>query len=147
MILTKTQSQKEKKLFNNNFAIFIVNKDKKRKILDLTINEWLKKELKDLYVFEIDIKKEEELRNKILQYLNNFEYFIIIYNNTPFITKNLVLSIIEYAYVKKIKACKLFSGAVFESKYFILNKEIIYDNFYMQNQENFFVVENVNYNQ
>jgi len=142
MILTETLVEKTKKIEGFNAVIIILNTTKNKKILGLTCTEWLQRELKGYPLYVLNPSNNENIREKIIPCVQNYDYFILIYNNTPFITKELVNNVIEYVWFKNSNACKLYSGAVYKSKYYLTNNEIVYDNFYMQNQDLFAFVEN-----
>ncbi|MBE5735001.1 MAG: hypothetical protein E7361_00915 [Clostridiales bacterium] len=141
MYEVETLVQKSINKINVSCAIIIVNKYKKVKILGLTISEWLKREFSNNPVFEIDLKAKDDLRSKVLPYCNNFDYIMIIYNNTPYITKSIVAKVIEYVSIKQSNACKLHSGAVYNSRYYVSNPNCMFDNFYMQGEDAFVSVE------
>ncbi len=140
-MLTETLVEKTKKIEKISFAIFIINKLKNKKVLGLTTTEWLKKEFVGLPLYIIDNNNDDNIKEKIKPYAINYDYIFIINNNTPFITKNLIDNIMEYIWFKNSLACKLYLGAVYKTSYYLATNEINYDNFYMQNQEQFAIVE------
>ncbi len=141
-MVTETVQQKITTSATASFAIIIVKAYKDIKILDRTISEWLTDEMQSIPTFVINkVNNDADLRQQINLYCKNFDYFITLYNNTPYITKNLIMHIMEYVTAKKSNACKLFSGFVCNSKYFVSNSNIVYDNFYMQAQDRFATID------
>ena len=142
MVETRTQLKYANDSIILKTCIIIVNNNKKCKILDMTIDQWLQQELTKYDVFVVDCKNGENLKEKIAIYLKNYNYFMIIYNNTPFITEEVVDRIFDYIAIKDAKACKLYSGAVYEVKNYLRYDNVMYDCFYMQDQECFRLIEN-----
>ncbi len=132
-------TQKIKRL--SNFAIFIINNKKGRKVLDMTLTEWLQKELNCYPLYVIDHKEGEDIKEKIGLYCNNYEYIFVLYDKTPFVNKNLIETLIEYVSTKGSKACKLPCGAIYMTSYYLGSGNINYDSIYMNNQELFTIIE------
>ena len=78
MIITETCVQKENIAKKLNCAIFIINKNKPKKILDLTTTEWLQKELNSFSVFVLESSQSKKLNDLINPYLIS-----ITTDNTP----------------------------------------------------------------
>ena len=141
MIITETCITKQQKSTQVRLAVFIVNKGKtQKKILDLTTTEWLQKEFQSYTTFVIDCYPNMQLKDSITPYLQNFDYFVIIYNDTPYLTNNIIDKIFEYVVIKNSKACKLYSGAVYNTSYYLSNNDIMFDSFYLQNEDCFRVI-------
>lgn len=129
------------KSLNKSFAICIANISNKTKILDLKPCEWLKNELKDFPTFVFDLKQSDNLREILKLYIKNFDNFLLIYSNTPLITKNLVKHLQEYVSIKSCDFCKLPNGFVANTKYFLSNDKLSYDSIYTQNLDEFVTIE------
>ncbi len=140
MYQVETAVSKDIKKARARIAIVIVNRVKKIKILGLTISEWLRRELAGYTLYEVDIKANDSIKDKLAVYCANCDYIMIINNNMPYITASLVDNILEYVVLKGSNACKLFSGAIYNTKSFLNSSELCYDNFYMQSQEAFLEV-------
>ena len=63
---------------------------------------------------------------------------MLIYSSTPLITKKTVDQLVEYVSYKSSKCCKLPSGLIADTNYFINNSyNLFFDSIYSQNTNEF----------
>ena len=124
-----------------SIAICVANISKNKKIHDLKLCDWITNELKGLPVFVFDLKKSDNLKDIIAIYAKNFDKFMLIYSNTPLITKKTVLELFEYVTYKNCTCCKLPNGIIANTSYFLTNKDLFFDSIYSQNQQDFIQIE------
>lgn len=143
--MLKTKTEIEKEILKEKEKIFIIilkPSNNKLKILNRQLHEWLSLAVKNFPFVVLQIKENSDIKKLISAYLKNFEYTIVLYSYTPLITSETIDSIADYIIYKKINACKLSVGMAFKNSYFLQDK-FEYDNIYLQNENDFYIVENI----
>ena len=77
---------------------------------------------------------------EIKPYLNNCEYTLVLYSDTPLITKRTILEILEFVYYKGINVCKFNRGYCFKTEYIKRVSEIFSAQDYTFEEEDFVTV-------
>ena len=72
----------------------------------------------------------------------NSKYSIILFSNTPLITKPTILKIMEYVIVKKINACKFNGGFAFNNEYLHSSEKIMFDSFLPLDNNELLIINN-----
>lgn len=73
-------------------------------------------------------------------YLNNKEYTLVLYSDTPLITKHTLLEILDFVYYKGINVCKFNRGYCFKTEYIKRISEIFSATEYTFCEEDFTIV-------
>lgn len=92
--------------------------------------------------FEIIDYNNEPIKELIKNFINGYDYVIILYSYCPLIQNKTLKQIVDYICYKQIKACKLGVGYAYDVKYYLAENNIIFDSIYSFDDEDFYVVEN-----
>ena len=83
--------------------------------------------------------EKETVLGKIKPFLGKSEYTLVLFADTPLITKNNVLNILDFAKAKGLNVCKLTRGWVFKTEYIKRVDEIYSPSIYYFQEEDFMV--------
>lgn len=113
------------------------------KILGLSLSDWVKFACEDIPSFCVDFDKSENVLDFAKKHIDfAYDYTIILFANTPLVTHELLLNIIEYCEIKNINLCTLHSGYVVKNEYLKENSKYFVDSIYSDGIEDFYLVEN-----
>ena len=140
-MLTETLRKIEIK-FKDDSLIFYLLSDKNANTMlcGRSMIDWVKEATKDFSYIEFDYdgsNLQDFMRNRLV----NAKYSVILFSNTPLLTKLSLLKIVEYITTKEIKACKFNGGFAFNTEYLKIAKEIQFDSFLPLETEDFLVVD------
>jgi len=76
----------------------------------------------------------------ILPYLKDTEYSLVLFSDTPLMTKSNILNILDFVKSKDLNVCKLTRGWVFKNEYIKRNQEIYAPTTYYFEEEDFMMV-------
>ncbi len=139
----KTEIIKEKDA-TDIFVIILKDLTKKNfKILGEYEHEWVGNAVKSYNTTTIDYDGSVDVKQLIKPILTNAHFTVVLFSNTPLLTQETMRDIVEYITVKNTNACKLPSGYVFKTIYLKNAFEIIFDSFYMKNEQDFYEVESI----
>lgn len=111
-------------------------------ILGKSMVNWVLDAVNEFSVTEVECEINSPIIDLARKYLKGGKYTIILYSDTPLITKNTINDIITYALSKELKVCKLMRGFVFETEY-LKNTDKFYSiNTYTFNEQDFLPVLN-----
>jgi len=82
-------------------------------------------------------EKEDDVLSKIKPYLKETEYSIVLYSDTPLITKANILNILDFVKTKGLNVCKLTRGWVFKNEYIKRVDEVYAPSTYYFEEEDF----------
>lgn len=141
MIDVKLETKKLKTIDDNSIIIVVLKTKKSFELLGCDCCDWVidavKKHSYAVVDYDggdiVDIAKKSTFSSKYVMFLTS---------NMPLLTENDIDRLIEYCLIKRVKACKFWGGAVFESEYISKTTSVFYDSVYTQNEENFYIVEN-----
>lgn len=130
---------------NNSIIVYLLNLKNdtisSTKLYGLSMLEWVKKSLSDIPYIELDYDNSD-LIDFLKPKLVNAKYSVILFSNTPLITKVSMLKIMEYVIVKDVNACKFSGGFAFKTEYLKTAKKVVFDSFLPLDNEEFMVVDN-----
>lgn len=81
--------------------------------------------------------EKESVLGKIKPFLANGEYTLVLFADTPLVTKNTILNILDYVKTKGLNVCKLTRGWVFKTEYIKRVDEIYSPSIYYFQEEDF----------
>ncbi len=81
--------------------------------------------------------EKESLLGKIKPFLAEGEYTLVLFADTPLITKNTILNILDYVKTKGLNVCKLTRGWVFKTEYIKRVDDIYSPSVYYFQEEDF----------
>lgn len=132
---------KQIKSNDESVVVLILNENKKYTILGKDMIDWVAQAVSNFSCVCADYNGEDILKfTKSFSFKHN--YIVVLFDKIPLITKNTINHLIEYCKFKNIKACKLSGGYVFNGAYLNASENLYYDSVYLQNQEDFYLVEN-----
>ncbi len=126
---------------NSDVAVLILNENKGYKILGKNMLDWVVEATSDYTCFCADYKDEDVVKFA-KEHLVECEYFIVIFDKLPLLTKESFNKLMEYCLVKKINVCKFSGGYVFNLNYLKKVENLFVDSVYILDQESFYLVEN-----
>ena len=91
-----------------------------------SVKDWVKLATANANILEIEARKTDDILSLIRPKLNEKKYTVVLYADTPLLTKKTFLEILEYVKIKEISTLKLTRGYVFETSY-IKELEKIYN--------------------
>ncbi len=122
----------------NNPAFKLANKNSYDiSILGKSMLDWVKNAVNNYNVCEVECEVESSIFEVVKPYLKNSKYTIILYADTPLITKNTINDILTYVTGKGLKVCKLNRGFVFDTEYLKTCEKIYSLNTYSFNEQDF----------
>ena len=135
--------------FSANFIILCENDNYQRNeqlykntVCGLSIAEWVAMACDGKPIF-LNISEKDNFLNLIRPYINEKEYMVVLYANTPLLTKTHLNDLICYIKRKRFNACKLKKGYILKSEY-VMDVDSIYSNFlYDFESDDFFEVNTV----
>lgn len=83
--------------------------------------------------------EDENIITMIRPYVRNTEYSLVLYSDTPLVTKSNILNILDFAKSKGLNVCKLTRGWVFNNEYIKHVDEIYAPSTYYFEEEDFMV--------
>lgn len=99
----------------------------KTSVCGLSFPEWVALSCENKPVF-LSVTGNENILELTRPYVNNSEYIVVLYANTPLITKSHLNDMLSFVARKRFNACKLKKGYILRSE-FVLEAEAIYSNF------------------
>lgn len=139
-MLTETLKIKNKSTENNSMIIFILNNGDNTLLCGRSMVDWVKKATFNFPTIEFDYNGED-LVGFLKPRLVNSKYVVVLFSNTPLITKASVIKIVEYVQFKAIKACKFNGGFAFDVDYLKSEKDIKFDSYLPIDNDDFLVVD------
>ena len=128
----------------NNPAFKLTNKNSYDiSILGKSMLEWVKNAVNEYNVCEVECDATSSIFEVTKPYLKNSKYTIILYVDTPLITKNTINDILTYVTSKGLKVCKLNRGFVFDTQYLKTCEKIYSLNTYSFNEQDFMPAVNM----
>lgn len=122
-----TMPKKEQTISNKNsisvIILLVKNKNllvKKPYEIDLlgkTMLDWVKLACSDYKTTLVDYDAEQEVVQLIKPYLDQSDYTMVFYSDTPLLKKSTVNDIVDYVLVKQPTVCKLTRGYVFNTAF------------------------------
>jgi len=85
-------------------------------------------------------EKEGTVVGTILPYLKDTEYSLVLFSDTPLMTRANILNILDFVKSKDLNVCKLTRGWVFKNEYIKRNQEIYAPTTYYFEEEDFMMV-------
>lgn len=119
-----------------------VEKPYELSIMGRTMLDWVKRASSTFATKEIDYLDGGDLIKTIKPHLQNEDYTVVLYSDTPLLKKKTIDDIVDYAVTKGVSVCKLQRGFVFKTEYIKTAKEVCScePNFF--DEEDFIVVNN-----
>lgn len=128
----------------NNPAFKLTNKNSYDiSILGKSMLDWVKNAVNDYNMCEVECDATSSIFEVTKPYLKNSKYTIILYADTPLITKNTINDILTYVTGKGLKVCKLNRGFVFDTEYLKTCEKIYSLNTYSFNEQDFMPAVNM----
>jgi bifunctional N-acetylglucosamine-1-phosphate-uridyltransferase/glucosamine-1-phosphate-acetyltransferase GlmU-like protein len=118
-------------LLVNNESYHTTKKSYEHTLFGKSIKEWVRLALLDAPVIEVEAKKTDDILSLIKPHLTENKYTVVLYSDTPLLTKKTFLEILEYVKIKQLSTLKLTRGYVFKTEYIkelekIYNPQIAY---------------------
>ena len=114
----------------------------KEDLMGETSSSLVKKALNGYKIKEVNASTSDNLVDLVRQNIEDEDYIIVLYANTPLIKEESVSDALSYATTKNLDYCKLYHGAIFKTEA-VKNNKIEYTaeaNFL--NKEDFFAIFN-----
>lgn len=112
------------------------------KVCGITIAKWVAMACESKPIF-LNVSSEENILDLLRPYANEKEYIVVLYANTPLITKTHLKDLLGYVSRKRFNACKLKRGYIIKSEY-VLDADALYSNFaYDLSTNDFFEVKTI----
>lgn len=129
---------------NNPVFKLVGKKSYDIELLGKSMLNWVKLSVQEYNVTEIECGIDSTILDTVKPYLKDGKYTVILYSDTPLITKNTINDIITYVMAKGLKVCKLNRGFVFETEYLKTCEKIYSLNTYSFNEQDFMPAINFN---
>jgi len=113
------------------------------KVSGLSLAEWVAMACESRPVF-ITINKNEKFLNLIKPYMENNDYTIVLYADTPLVSKTHLKDLLGYVERKRLNVCKLKRGYILKNEYISQVDEIYSSLVYDLSSNDFFQVSNFN---
>lgn len=122
--------QTEKKLsviilLTKNSAFVGNEKPWELKLLGKSMKEWVTMSCNNYRIRYVEYDGKQDVVEVAKQNLDDTEYTMVLYSDTPLIRKKTVEEILDYCFVKNMSVCKLTRGYVFNNE-FLKNADKIY---------------------
>lgn len=88
-------------------------------------------------------REGENVLDVIKPYLSDADYSVVLYSNTPLVTKNHIKDLLGFVMTKRMNACKLKKGYVFNNAYISNVDEVYSVDTYDFSSNDFFEVESI----
>ena len=111
-------------------------------ILGKSMLDWVKLAVCDFNISEIECDMSSSIFDVVKPYLKNSKYTMILYADTPLVTKNTISDIVTYVVGKGLKVCKLSRGYVFDTEYLKTCEKVYSLSTYSFNESDFLPVIN-----
>lgn len=125
-----------------NILVLVLKCGKDYDILGCKCSEWVVDAVSD-YNYLVVEYDNSDLFQFAKKYANGVDIVVLLSANMPLLTKNTFSNLIDYCIFKDIKACKFGGGAVYNVSYLNTAKSVFYDSVYSQNEDQFYIVENI----
>lgn len=106
-------------------------------------HKWVESAVKSSKSVTVDYDGSEDVKQWVKPWLTNARYTMILFSNTPLFTPETFEDIKNFIAIKNIDACKLPSGYAFKTAYLKEARDIMFDSFYMQNEQDFYELETI----
>ena len=128
-----------------SISVIILNKTNKKiyssSLLGKTMAEWVLSAVRGYNHKIVDYDTRVDSKEFIKAYLEPTDYTLVLYSNTPLITKGVIQSVIEYVTTKESKATKLPVGYMVNNNYLKSVKDIMFDSVYNFHFDSFYEVD------
>ncbi len=125
-----------------NIFVFVLQGKKDYEILGCKCSQWTIDAIND-YNYALVEYDNSDLFDFAKKHTINTDYVVLLSASMPLLTKNVFNHLVEYCVFKGIKACKFWGGAVYDVGYLKSTKTVFYDSVYSQNEDQFYIVENI----
>ena len=144
MLDIKVQKKIIPSIVQKTINVIILNKCAK-KIYDSTVlgkpmQAWVENSVKDYHYTTLDYDGKIESKNFIKPHITPSDYTLVLYSNTPLLTKGVISHLVEFVTLKESVACKLPVGYMVQTEYLLKAKEIMFDSVYNFNIEAFYEI-------
>ncbi len=150
---TEIVEEKTFTLFDRKVQVIILNINNEKsnlpkptyevQILGKSMTKWVEDSMKDYPVTVINALMENDVTTVIAPYLTDSDYTVVLYCDTPLLTKDTIENALDYVSAKGMQVCKLDRGYIFSTQY-VKNADKIYaPKAYSFNPDEFFAVTNV----
>ena len=112
-------------------------------ILGKSISNWVVDAMQDYPVTVVNASIENDVTSVINPYLKESDYVVVLYCDTPLITRETVDNALDYVCAKSMQVCKLDRGYIFSTEYIRTAEKIYSPKAYSFNPDEFFAVTNV----
>lgn len=92
----------------------------------------------------LKVNDDDEIISLIRPYLNGAEYSVVLYANTPLVTKKHIADLLGFVQRKRMNVCKLKRGYVFKNEFIERADEFFSIDTYNFASNDFFEVKNLN---
>ena len=113
-------------LLIDNEAYKTTKKSYEHELFGKTILDWVKVAVSGTSIKEVKANKTDDVLTTIKPHLSDKKYTVVLYSDTPLLTKKTFLEVLEYVKIKELSTLKLTRGFVFETEY-IKNIDKIYN--------------------
>ena len=112
---------------NSSISAIILYEDNLRDIykedlMGKSSPELVKNSLKGLKIREVNVQKNDALIDIVKKNVENEDYVIVLYANTPLIREETISDALSYATTKSLDYCKLYHGAIFKVEAVKINR-------------------------
>ena len=130
---------------NSSISAIILYEDNLRDIykedlMGKSSPELVKNSLKGLKIREINVQKNDALIDIVKKNVENEDYVIVLYANTPLIREETISDALSYATTKSLDYCKLYHGAIFKVEAVKINRIEYISEANFLNKEDFFAI-------
>lgn len=143
----QVEVEEKKEIYKSSPEVFvIILKDLSSahfKVLGEEQYKWLENAVQSYKYLTVDYDGSLDVKQLIKPLLTNAQFTIVLFSNTPLFTSETMEEIVDYITFKDINACKLPSGYAFNTMYLKNANEIMFDSFYMKNEQDFYELEHI----
>lgn len=125
-----------------NIFVLVLKDKKDYEILGCKCSQWVVDAVSTCNYAIVDYDGSE-LFEFAKKHTNNADYVVLVSANMPLLTKSTFLALVDYCVFKGVSACKFWGGAVYNVEYLKSTKTVFYDSVYSQNEDQFYLVENI----
>lgn len=112
------------------------------KILGVSILDWVQRACENRPLV-LNLNEEQSIIEQIRPYLNGSKYSVVLYGNTPLVTKQHLNDLLGFVERKHLSVCKLEKGYVFKNEFISRMDEFFSTDTYDFSADDFFEVKNM----
>lgn len=141
-------------LFDRKVQVIVLNIDNEKsnlptkptyniEILGKKMTQWVVDAMEGYTVNVVNASAENDIISVIMPYVKDSDYVVVLYCDTPLITKQTIEMALDFVCAKNMQVCKLDRGYIFATEYLRTAEKIYAPRSESFNPDEFFAITNV----